>query len=146
MRDTRTPAIIIVPVIIVRIVVDVLLYLVLPPAQVAAGLMIGNTISYVVNAALGYVFLRRRLGEHGRSHISATLGRVVLAALIAAVPAAVVVAIMRMMSGSGKIPSLLQLVVGSVVLGSVYLAAASWLRINEVRDLLGMVRSRLRRA
>jgi putative peptidoglycan lipid II flippase len=144
MRDTRTPALIILPVVILRIAVDVLLYLTLPPARVAAGLMVGNGISYLLAAGLGFALMRRRLGGHGPSHIG-TVGRVALAGVIAAVPAGAVVVVMTVIWGDGKIASFAQLVIGGLVLCAAYLAAATWLRVREVHDLVGMVRARLGR-
>lgn len=145
MRDTRTPAIIILPVIVLRIVVDVLLYLTLPPTQVAAGLMVGNAVSYVLAAWLGYVFMRRRLGGHGPSHVSGMLGRAVLAGFIAAVPATALVVTMTVLWGDTKLASLAQLCAGAAVLVTAYIAAANWLGIREIRELLSMVRARLGR-
>ena len=67
MPDTKTPALINVPVVALRIGVDLLLYVVLPATLVAAGLMAGNAISFVPPAALGYLLLRRRIGPLGLS-------------------------------------------------------------------------------
>ncbi len=67
MPDTKTPALINVPVVALRIGVDVLLYVVLPATFVAAGLMAGNAISFVAATALGYFLLRRRVGRLGLS-------------------------------------------------------------------------------
>jgi putative peptidoglycan lipid II flippase len=145
MRDTRTPALLILPVMALRIGVDVLLYVILPPTQVAAGLMVGNAVSYVLAASLGYLLLRRRLGGHGPSHISGTLGRVALAGVIAAVPTGAVVVTLTVIWGDGKLASLGQLAIGGLTLGLAYLGAASWLRVREVRELFGLVRSRLGR-
>jgi putative peptidoglycan lipid II flippase len=145
MRDTRTPALITLPVVVLRIAVDVVLYLTLPPTQVAAGLMVGNAVSYVLAAGLGFALMRRRLGGDAPSHVSSTLGRLLLAGLIAAVPAAAVIVTMTVIWGDQKLASLIQLVVGGLILVGAYLAAATWLGVREVRELVGMVRSRLGR-
>ena len=42
--------------------IDLVLYVVLPVIWVAAGLMVGNAISFVLAAVLGYWLLRRRIG------------------------------------------------------------------------------------
>ena len=88
MPDTKTPALINVPVVALRIGVDLLLYVVLPATFVAAGLMAGNAISFVAATALGYLLLRRRVGPLGLSALLATVGRLGLAGVIAAVPTA----------------------------------------------------------
>jgi putative peptidoglycan lipid II flippase len=145
MPDTRTPALINVPVVAVRIGVDILLFLVLPAAWVAGGLMAGNAISFAVAAVIGYVLLRRRIGRLGLTSVFATLGRLSAAALIAAVPTLLVVVGMTAAWGTGKGASIAQLLVGGIVLFGSYGAAAALLRVREVRDLTSMVRARVRR-
>jgi putative peptidoglycan lipid II flippase len=145
MPDTRTPAVINFPVVALRIGIDLLLYVALPAAAVAAGLMVGNALSFVAAAGLGYLLLRRRVGRLGLSHVFGTLGRLTLAGIIAAVPTAAILVTFMVIWGDGKLASFIQLVVGCVVLVATYVGAATWLRISEVRDLTEMVRSRLRR-
>jgi putative peptidoglycan lipid II flippase len=145
MPDTKTPALINLPVVVVRIGVDLLLYVALPSTLVAAGLMGGNAVSFVVAAALGYLLLRRRIGQLGMSQVLGTLSRLALAGLIAAVPTTAVLVITTVLWGDGKGASLGQLVLCGAVLVAAYLGAATALRVPEVSELLGMVRSRLRR-
>lgn len=145
MPDTKTPAIINLPVVAVRIGVDLLLYVALPATLVAAGLMGGNAVSFIVAAALGYILLRRRIGRLGLGRILGTFGRLTLAGVIAAVPTTAVLVTMTVLWSDGKVASFVQLVVCGVVLIGAYLGAATWLRVPEVRDLLDMVRSRVRR-
>ena len=145
MPDTKTPALINVPVVALRIGVDLLLYVVLPATFVAAGLMAGNGISFVAATALGYLLLRRRIGPLGLSALLATVGRLGLAGVIAAVPTLIVVIVFTAVWGDGKAASLIQLVVGAVVLAGAYLGAALALRIREVSQVTAMLRSRLGR-
>ena len=70
MPDTRTPALANLPVVAVRIAVDVLLFIVLPVVWVAAGLMFGNAVSFVLAGVLGYWLLRRRIGRLGLTRCS----------------------------------------------------------------------------
>ena len=65
MPDTKTPALLNMPVVGIRILFDVVFYLVLPLALVDAGLMMANTISYVLAVVIGYALLRRRIGRLG---------------------------------------------------------------------------------
>jgi putative peptidoglycan lipid II flippase len=143
--DTRTPALLNLPVAALRILVDVVLYLTLTAGAVASGLMIGNAVSFAASCALGYWLLRRRLGPLGLTRVATTLGRLTLAALIAAVPAGLVTVLLTHALGLGKIASLVELVAGGIMLVVVYLAAAVSLRVREVSDVWGMVRGRLRR-
>jgi putative peptidoglycan lipid II flippase len=145
MPDTKTPALINLPVVAVRIGVDLILYVVLPATLVAAGLMGGNAVSFVVAAALGYLLLRRRIGRLGLSQVFGTLSRLALAGVIAAVPTTAVLVTMTVLWGDAKGASFLQLLLCGPILIAAYLGAATWLRIPEVSELLTMVRSRLRR-
>src|SRR2546421_404827 len=143
--DTKTPALLNVPVAALRILVDVLLYVGLAAGAVAAGLMIGNAVSFVAACALGYWLLRRRLGPLGLREVLTTLLRLTVAAVIAAVPAGLVTLLLVHAIGLGKLASVVELIVGGLMLVIVYLAAAVSLKVREVSDVWGMVRSRLRR-
>jgi hypothetical protein len=77
--------------------------------------------------------------------VSGILGRSVLAGLIAAVPATAVVVTMTVIWGDTKLASVAQLIAGGLVLAGAYIAAANWLGIREIRELLSMVRGRLGR-
>jgi putative peptidoglycan lipid II flippase len=145
MPDTKTPALVNVPVVAVRIAVDLLLYVVLPVAWVAAGLMLGNGISFVLGAILGYWLLRRRVGALDLNRVFASLGRVGLASLVAGIVTGLVTLGLTAWWGSGKAASVAQLVIGGFVLIAVYLGVALAMRIHEVRELGTMVRSRLGR-
>jgi putative peptidoglycan lipid II flippase len=145
MPDTRTPALVNVPVVAVRIAVDLLLYVVLPVAWVAAGLMLGNGISFVLAAWLGYWLLRRRIGALDLNRVFTSLGRVGLASLVAAIVTWLVTLGLTAWWGSGKVASIAQLAIGGFVLVAVYLGVALAMRVHEVRELGAMVRTRLGR-
>jgi putative peptidoglycan lipid II flippase len=145
MPDTRTPALINLPVAGLRIVVDLIFLAVLPVLWVSAGLMVGNTISFVLAVAIGYWLLRQRIGAIELTAVLSTLGRLTAAALIAAVPTVLVALILEHYLGLGHVGSLVGLVVGGVVLIAVYLAAAIGLRVREINEVWDMVRSRLGR-
>ena len=121
------------------------LYVVLAAGAVAAGLMIGNAVSFVAATGLGYWLLRRRLGRLGLTRVLTALTRLTVATVIACVPTVLVTLILVHTIGLGKLASVVELVVGGVILVAVYLAAAVGLRVREVSDVWGMVRSRLRR-
>ncbi len=146
MPDTKTPALLNIPVVALRIAIDLLLYgVVLTASWVAAGLMFGNAISFVFSAIVGYWLLRRRIGRLGLTSVLGSLGRLTGAALIAAVPTLLVAVILEHFLGLNKLGSFVGLVVGGLVLIAVYLAAAVLLRVREVHQVWGMVRSRVGR-
>jgi putative peptidoglycan lipid II flippase len=143
--DTRTPALLNVPVVGLRIAVQVTAYLALSASGVVAGLMFGNGVSFVFAAGLGYWLLRKRLGRLGLTQVGTTLLRLAFAAAVAAVPAALVVYGLNAGIGDGKVGSFVQLVIGGVVLLGGYVVAAIALRVREVTELGGMLKARLGR-
>jgi putative peptidoglycan lipid II flippase len=145
MPDTRTPALLNVPVAAVRILVDLILLALLPVLWVDAGLMVGNAVSFVLAAGIGYWLLRRRIGAVDLAGVLGTLGRLTAAGLVAAVPTLLVALILQRYLGLGHLGSAVGLVVGGLVLVAVYLAAAIALRVREVNEVWGMVRRRLGR-
>jgi putative peptidoglycan lipid II flippase len=145
MPDTKTPAVINIPVVAVRIGLDILLFVALPLAWVVSGLMIGSTVSFAVAVLIGYVLLRRRIGSLDLTRVFGTVGRLTVAAAIAAVPTGLAVYAMVHMWGESKAASAAELVIGAIVLIAVYVAAAFALRVREVRELGDMVRARLGR-
>jgi putative peptidoglycan lipid II flippase len=145
MPDTRTPALINLPVAGLRIVVDLIFLYALPVLWVNAGLMVGNAVSFVLAVAIGYRLLRQRLGNVELAEVLGTLGRLTAAALIAAVPTLLVALILEHLLGLGYAGSVIGLIVSGLVLIVVYLAAAVALRVREVNEVWGMVRGRLGR-
>ena len=145
MPDTRTPALLNIPVAALRILVDLILLFTLPVVWVNAGLMVGNAVSFVLSVGVGYWLLRKRIGNIELTGVMGTLGRLTAAALIAAVPTLLVALILEHLIGLGYAGSVIGLIVGGTVLVVVYLAAAVALRVREVHEVWGMVRSRLGR-
>jgi putative peptidoglycan lipid II flippase len=145
LADTRIPALVNIPVVIVRIAFDVAVYLLLPAGLVAAGLMGGMGLSYLTAVVLLTWLLRKRVGRLGFMAIVRTVVRLALAAAVAVIPTALVVLTLGRLLGEGKISSAVQLILGGVVLVTVYLAGALALQVREVRDLGTMLRRRLRR-
>jgi putative peptidoglycan lipid II flippase len=145
MPDTKTPALVNIPVVLLRIAVDLVVFVVLPAGGVAAGLMGGNAVSFVLAAVLGYWLLRRRVGRLGLTQIASTLSRLSVAALVACVPAAIVVFGISLVWNDDRPASYVQLLLGGIVLVATYVTVAFALRVREVRDLTGMVRARIGR-
>ena len=145
MPDTRTPALLNIPVVGLRILVDVLLFLVLPSALVVAGLMAGNAVSFVLSAFLGYWLLRQRIGRLGLTRDLTAMARMTAAAVLAAIPATLVAYVLTRTLGLDRLASLVQLVVVGGVLLAGYVGAAFVLRVAEVRDVAATVRAKLGR-
>ncbi|MFE9203980.1 murein biosynthesis integral membrane protein MurJ [Micromonospora sp. NPDC007230] len=144
--DTKTPAMINIPVVALRVLLQIGLFLAFSATFAAAGMMLGNAISYLAAAVVSAMLLRPRVGRIGLGAIMRTLGRVVVAALGAALVGLLVV---RLLPGDPAnlswLAAAVQLVIGGVVIGGTYLGLAMALRIGEITEVVGMVRRRLGR-
>ncbi|WP_405091774.1 murein biosynthesis integral membrane protein MurJ [Micromonospora sp. NBC_01392] len=144
--DTRTPALINIPVVILRVLLQVGLFLIFSNTFAAAGMMLGNAVSYLAAAIISAMLLRPRVGRIGLGRIMRTLGRVVVAALGAALVGLLVLAVLP--GDPAKLSwfaAAVQLVVGGSAIGGTYLGLAMLLRIGEITEVVGMVRRRLGR-
>ncbi|MEV2237785.1 murein biosynthesis integral membrane protein MurJ [Micromonospora sp. NPDC049891] len=143
--DTRMPALINIPVVALRIGVQIALFAIFSASFVGAGMMIGNAVSYLAAAIASAWLLRPRVGRIGLGAILRTLGRVVVAALGAAVAGLLVVALLPGDDTPTRLEAIVQLLVGGAVIGGTYLGLATLLRISEITEVVGMVRRRLGR-
>ncbi|MGS2618479.1 murein biosynthesis integral membrane protein MurJ [Micromonospora sp. LZ34] len=143
--DTRTPALINIPVVALRIGVQIVLFAAFAAHFAAAGMMIGNAVSYLAAAIASAWLLRPRVGRIGLGGIMRTLGRVAIAALGAALVGILVVALLPGDDTPSWGEAAAQLVVGGAVIGGTYLGLAMALRIGEITEVVGMVRRRLGR-
>jgi putative peptidoglycan lipid II flippase len=143
--DTRTPALVNVPVVGVRIGVQVLLAMLLPAAFVAAGLMAGNAVSFVLAAVVSGLLLRRRVGAIGLRRILDTFGRAAIAGLGAFVVGWAVVWLLGRWLGGDRLSAMVQLAVGGASIVVVYGGLAIALRMPEARELTNRLLRRFRR-
>ncbi len=144
--DTKTPALVNIPVVALRVLLQIGLFLGLSATFAAAGMMLGNAISYVAAAVISAILLRPRVGRIGLGEIMRTMGRVLVAALGAALVGLLVV---KLLPGDpahlSRLAAAVRLVVGGAVIGATYLGLAMVLRIGEISEVVGMVRRRLGR-
>ncbi|MEV0805429.1 murein biosynthesis integral membrane protein MurJ [Micromonospora sp. NPDC050200] len=144
--DTKTPALVNIPVVALRVLLQVGLFVAFSATFAAAGMMLGNAISYVAAAVISAMLLRPRVGRIGLGGIMRTMGKVLVAALGAALVGLLVV---NLLPGDpadlGWVAAAVQLVIGGAVIGVTYLGLAMVLRIGEITEVVGMVRRRLGR-
>ncbi|MEV0153442.1 murein biosynthesis integral membrane protein MurJ [Micromonospora sp. NPDC050686] len=146
LQDTRTPALVIVGVVALRTLLQFVFYLVFPASFAAAGMMLGNAISYVVAVVASAMLIRRRVGRIGLGRIARTLGKVAAAALGATLVGLLVVALLPGdASALSRGHAFGQLLIGGAAIGLTYLGLAALLRIGEITEVIGMVRRRLAR-
>ncbi|MGC4833572.1 murein biosynthesis integral membrane protein MurJ [Micromonospora vinacea] len=143
--DTRTPALINIPVVALRIGVQIVLYVAFSASFAGAGMMIGNTVSYLAAAIGSAWLLRPRVGRIGLGEIMRTGGRVAVAALGSAVVGLLVVKLLPGDDTPSRLEAIFQLVIGGAVIGGTYLGLAMLLKIGEITEVVGMVRRRLGR-
>lgn len=143
--DTRTPALINIPVVALRIGVQVVLFVAFSASFAGAGMMIGNAVSYLAAAIGSAWLLRPRVGRIGLGEIMRTGGRVAAAALGSALVGLLVIKLLPGDDTPSRLEAIVQLVVGGAVIGGTYLGLAMALRIGEITEVVGMVRRRLGR-
>ena len=83
LTDSRTPTLIQLFTVAVKIPLLLACPLLLPPDRVVLGLAAANGLSFVAGAVLGQVLLRRRLGRIPTGAVLSTTGRTLLASLVA---------------------------------------------------------------
>jgi putative peptidoglycan lipid II flippase len=143
LRDSRTPAVVNLVITAINVVVDVVLYEALPPREKVVGLALGFALSYVVGTFWFARRLRRTLGPANEHRVARTHVRLLLASVVAAVPAWGAAHLLTLGLGLGVEASLVAVVVGAIVGGGIFLALARRMRIRELAELTQLVRRRL---
>ena len=143
--DTKTPALVNIGVVALRVVAQVGIYAVFATSFAAAGMMLGNGISYLAAVLLMGWLLRRRLGPLGLRAVGGSFARVLIAAAGAALAGLLVRELLAGGTQPDKLDATIQLLAGGAVIGGTYLGLAALLRIREVREVLALVRRRVLR-
>jgi putative peptidoglycan lipid II flippase len=148
LTDSRTPTLVQLGIVGVKIPLLLACPLVLPAEQVVLGLAAANGASFVFGAVLGQILLHRRLGGLGTARVLATVTRTAVAALAAALLAAGVVALLD----AGPLEGLSAPVRAWAVLGvaaavgvPVTLLGLRLLRVDELDPLWRRLRQPARR-
>ncbi|GAB3966351.1 murein biosynthesis integral membrane protein MurJ [Plantactinospora veratri] len=143
--DTRMPALINIPVVLVRILVQILAFAAFSTSVLASGMMVGNAVSYVAAAVISAWLLRPRIGRIGLGDMLNTFGRVLVAALGAALVGLLVVTLLPGQATENRWLGFLEVAIGGAAIGATYLGLALLLRIREITTVVGMLRRRLGR-
>ena len=145
LQGNRTAALINLPVVLLRVGVQLALFHLLADSLTAAGLTAGNGISYLASAVISLIVLRRRIGRLGLRTVVGGLAKVVMAAAVAAAAGVLTVHLLPGDATPDKLEAVLQLVVGAAVIVVTYLSVAALLRVREIGQVIGMVRRRIGR-
>ena len=144
MRDSRTPALVNLAITALNVVADVALYVALPSRQKVVGLAVGFSLSYIVGTLWFARLLRVRLGPANEHRVARTHVRLTLATVIAIVPAYATARLLTAGLGLDVESAIVALIAALAVGAGLFAALASRMRIRELAQLSGVVRSRLR--
>jgi putative peptidoglycan lipid II flippase len=144
LQDTRTVFLLNLVSTGTNVVVDLLLFALLPTAWKIPGLALGHAAAYTVGSGLLLAALSRRIGGLDGARTLAAVARMLAAALVMCLVAAVVGRAVGALAPAGLGRDLLTVVAGVAAGLATYLAAARLLRIEELGALLGLVRRRPR--
>ncbi len=143
MQDTRTPTLINLGVNATLIVVDVILYVLLPDELKVVGLAAGHATSFVAGLVLCSIVLSRRLGGLDVAVVVRTAVRCLLASLLPGLLALGVATAVTAALGRGPLGALVALVLAGSVLAIGYLLLTRRLRVPEVDEVARPVLRRL---
>jgi putative peptidoglycan lipid II flippase len=146
MKDARTPTLIQVAMVAVRVPLLLLVPVLVGPEQVVAGLMIATSVTYVAGWVIGSVVLQRKLGVRATREAGQVVARMALVSLVAGVLGWAAVSLAGRSLGESVPGSLGAVVLGTVVIGSAVVAGAVLVGVPEVRDAVAGVRARLGRS
>lgn len=142
MKDARTPTLIQVGMVAVRVPLLLAVPAVVEAEHVVAGLMLVTSVTYVAGWLIGDLALRRRLGRlSGRETFGPVL-RMAAASAVAGGIGWVGVNVTDDLFGSSPAGSLGTVLVGTVVIGGAALAGLVVTRVPEIREPLAAVRGR----
>jgi putative peptidoglycan lipid II flippase len=142
MKDARTPTLIQLGMVAVRVPLLLAVPAVVAPEHVVAGLMLVTSVTYVAGWVLGDLALRRRLGGLQTRATFGPLARMALASAAAGLLGWLVVRLTDDLFGTSTAGSLATVLVGTVVIGGAALAGLVVTRVSEIREPLAVVRSR----
>jgi putative peptidoglycan lipid II flippase len=142
LQDTRTTFRVNLVSVGVNVVVDLLLFNLLPQRWKIPGLAFGHVSSYTVGSALLLYLLSRRIGGLEGSRILGAVGRMLVAGLVMVAATLLVARGVAAAIDPGLGRDLVTVVAGVIVGAGTYLAVARLLRVEELALLLDVVRRR----
>ena len=142
MRDARTPTLIQLGMVLVRVPLLVAVPAVVEPRSVIAGLMLVTSLTYVAGWILGDLALRRRLGSLRTRETFAPLVRMTAASVAAGLVGRLTLEVTNDVLGASTAGSLARVAIGTVVIGGVALAGLVVARVPELREPMAAVRGR----
>lgn len=139
-KDAKTPTLINVGIVAVKVVLSLLVPVVLPDQDVVTGLAVVNSVSFVVGAVLGEALLRRRFGPIGTDRLLRTTFKLAVASAVGGVIAWASLRLITDQIGYGRAGSTLSTVVGATLGGLAALLIAIRLRVEELHAVAVQLR------
>jgi putative peptidoglycan lipid II flippase len=131
---------------VINLLVDVALYIPLRAHNIAVGLAVGYSVSYAFGAMIFTVKLRRRLVATERTNVIRTHVRLLLAAIVAAVPAEIVTHLIGQHTQNTPVGAFVTILVASGVGLVTFFLVARRLRVGEIDQIRRMIPGRSRSA
>ena len=145
MKDAKTPTLIQMGMVAVRVPLLLLVPTLVTPRHVVAGLMLATSLTYVAGWVLGDIALRRRIGSLRTGEALGPVLRIAAASAVAALVGWAVQNVTHDLFGASTAGSLATVVIGTVVIGAAALAGLVVARVPELREPLAAVRARIGR-
>jgi putative peptidoglycan lipid II flippase len=145
MKDARTPTLVQVGMVGVRVPLLLLVPVVTDADHVVSGLMLVTSITYVAGWVIGDLVLRRRLGGLATKETFGPVARMIAVSAVAGGVGWLVLKVTDDLLGSSSAGSLGKVLIGTVVIGGVALAGLVVARVPEIREPLAAVRARMGR-
>ena len=142
MKDARTPTLLQVGMVAVRVPLLLLVPVLVEPRHVVAGLMVVTSLTYVAGWVLGDLALRRRLGSLRTRETFGPVARMAAVSAVAGGMGWLVLNVTDDLLGSGAAGSLARVLIGTVVIGGAALAGLVVARVPEIREPLAAIRAR----
>nr|WP_208383193.1 murein biosynthesis integral membrane protein MurJ [Modestobacter marinus] len=146
MKDARTPTLIQVAMVAVRVPLLLLVPVLVEPEHVVAGLMIATSATYVAGWVVGAIALDRKLGVRASAEAGTTVLRMGAVSAVAGALGWAAVSLAGRSLGTSVPGSLGTVLLGTVVIGSAVVAGAVVAGVPELRGALAGVRARLGRS
>jgi putative peptidoglycan lipid II flippase len=141
MKDARTPTLIQIVMVAVRLPLLFAVPALVEPRDVVAGLMFVTSVTFVAGWIIGDLALRRRLGELRSRETFGPVLKITGASALAGLLGWLVLIVTNDLFGSSAAGSLGKVLVGTVVIGGAALAGLVVTRVPEVREPLAAVRA-----
>jgi putative peptidoglycan lipid II flippase len=142
LQDTRTVFLLNVVATAVNVVVDLLLFALLPARWKVPGLALGHATAYTVGSGLLLASLSRRIGGLDGARLLRAVARMLAAGLVMCLVIALLGRVVAGLVPAGLGRDLVTVVAGVAAGLATYLGVARLLRIDELGLLLGLVRRR----